>query len=232
MIRLYVEGDLFSGNRLLLSQSQHHYLIHVMRRHTGDGIAVFNGQQGLWEAVLDHDGSLHVKNILEEQSVPLPALRLFFSPIKRLSDLIEKATELGVTHLSPILCDRTVVRGWNEKRVRAIAIEASEQSGRLTLPQLFAPRSFQDAFKDVPGPILFCDPVEKSIPLRELLSSLPPSEVTLVVGPEGGWTPRERDFLLKREGVFPIRLGSLCLRSETAAMAALAILTAWRSSAG
>jgi 16S rRNA (uracil1498-N3)-methyltransferase len=140
-IRLYVDLPLGSGGVLEPSPAQCHYLLTVMRRRAGDTMALFNGRDGEWLARIEvferRRCRLHVESLSRPQrQEPGPAL--LFAPLKRFRQefLIEKATELGVASLAPVLCRRSVVDRINRSRVVSIAIEAAEQSGRLTLPEV------------------------------------------------------------------------------------------------
>ena len=140
-IRLYVDLPLGSGGVLEPSPAQCHYLLTVMRRRDGDAIALFNGRDGEWLARIELFERRRCRLTIEQQSrpaTPEPGPALLFAPLKRIRQefLIEKATELGVASLAPVLCRRSVVDRINRNRVVSIAIEAAEQCGRLTLPEV------------------------------------------------------------------------------------------------
>ena len=140
-IRLYVDLPLSAGGVLEPSPAQCHYLLTVMRRRDGETIALFNGRDGEWLARVELFERRRCRLHIERQSRPQrpePGPVLLFAPLKRFRQefLIEKATELGVATLAPVLCRRSVVDRINRNRLVSIAIEAAEQCGRLTLPEV------------------------------------------------------------------------------------------------
>lgn len=218
--RLYVDDDLVAGGTVTFGADQAHYLRSVLRRDPGDGVRLFNGRDGEWLATMAEIGkkavTATVTQVLRAQP-PAPApLHLYFAPIKkaRMDILIEKAVELGVTALHPVLTQNVEVRQVNEDRLRAQMIEAAEQCERLTIPALNPAAALKTAIPGA-GPLYAC--IERAdAPLPD--ASGPRA---VLIGPEGGFTAEERDFLLSCPGVVPASLGPLTLRAETAALAAL-----------
>ncbi len=204
-----------------------HRLLNVLRLPPGESVGLFNGRDGEWGAILQPAGKrdlrLAVTHQLKHQPVE-PQLRLCFAPIKqpRIDWLVEKATELGVTHLTPVITRRTQVPKLRPERLEAIAIEAAEQCERLSVPVIDAPVPLDRLLADWPAdrPLLFCDE-RGDAPL--LAHAAPPPPVTLLVGPEGGFAPEEGAALRARPGIVPVSLGPRILRAETAALAALAM---------
>jgi 16S rRNA (uracil1498-N3)-methyltransferase len=230
-IRLFVESPLEPGIGIDATAGQAHYLRTVMRRAAGDPVLLFNGRHGEWTARLDATGRqgarLEVEHRVRDQ-VPEPGPSLLFAPIRRarLEVLIEKATELGVAALIPLRTRRAVVDRLNSDRLRAIMIEAAEQSGRLSLPEVRPLGSIEDALSwpATGRPLLVGDGTGGGAPLAEVLRAHGPGD--LLIGPEGGFAPEELSCLAAAPGVIPVSLGPLVLRAETAAIAALAIVRA------
>ena len=226
-IRLYVDLPLGSGGVLEPSPAQCHYLLTVMRRRAGDTIALFNGRDGEWLARIEvferRRCRLHVEQLSRPQrQEPGPAL--LFAPLKRFRQefLIEKATELGVASLAPVLCRRSVVDRINRSRVVSIAIEAAEQSGRLTLPEVdqALPLAERLATRSNGHCLFVGDDTGAGQPVADAFDEHGLGD--LLIGPEGGFDPEEMAELRDHGGVVPISLGPRTLRAETAALAALA----------
>ncbi|MDP6346124.1 MAG: 16S rRNA (uracil(1498)-N(3))-methyltransferase [Alphaproteobacteria bacterium] len=228
-IRLYVELDLDAGGVLGLPANQAHYLRSVMRARPGQEVALFNGRDGEWRARIDGIGkgwvSLEVAERLRPQATA-PDIWLLFAPIKRgrIDYLVQKATELGVGVLQPVSTKRTVVERINLVRLAATAAEAAEQCQRLSVPEL---RSVQplDRLVDrwpVERRLLFCDEAGAPPPVQALPADLA-GPWAILIGPEGGFDENERRWLRGLPFVVPVSLGPRVLRSETAAVAALAL---------
>jgi 16S rRNA (uracil1498-N3)-methyltransferase len=230
-VRLHVAGPLAAGAEVALGPAPGHYLRNVMRLGPGDAVAVFNGRDGEWLAEIATwerragGGRLAVRARLRAQTdEPGPAL--LFAPIRRgrLETLVEKATELGAAALVPVVTRRTVVGGRtiDRERLGRIAVEAAEQSGRLTVPPIAEPRRLADLLADrsAAGRRLYvCDETGGGRPIAAALAELGPGD--LLVGPEGGFAPDELAELRGMAYVTPVDLGPRTLRAETAALAAL-----------
>jgi 16S rRNA (uracil1498-N3)-methyltransferase len=227
-IRLYVDIPLAAGMAIDPAPAQCHYLLTVMRRAAGDEIALFNGEDGEWLARVEPLGRRRCRLDVGAQLRPQaaePGPALMFAPLKRTRQemLIEKATELGVAHLEPVLTQRSVVERLNRERLRSIAIEAAEQCGRLTIPTISLPSPL-DAFlgrRDGNGPLYVADEERIGVPLSEALAERGAGD--LLIGPEGGFTPEEREELAQRDDIALVSLGPRVLRAETAALVALAL---------
>ena len=244
--RLHVEDDLAEGLSVGLDHARAHFLRSVLRLKPGVRLALFNGRDGEWLACLEGLGkgwaSLQVESRLREQRNG-PDIWLVFAPIKRarLDFLVEKAVELGVARLQPVMTERTVVTRVNHERLAANAREAAEQCERLTLPELGEPRRLFDLCGDWPAGrrLLLCAEAGPSRPIAEVLAEAdaatgptggPGGEGArwaLLTGPEGGFAPGELDGLRKLPFVTPVGLGPRVLRADTAALAALACWQAW-----
>jgi 16S rRNA (uracil1498-N3)-methyltransferase len=245
--RLYVETPLAAGTMLPLNRNQTNYLVNVLRRKNGDPVLVFNGREGEWRARLEGAGRKGIALTVVEQTRPQTAagdLHYLFAPLKqaRLDYLVQKAVELGVSRLVPVLMRHGQVARVNLERIRANAIEAAEQCGILNLPEIVAPLAISRLLVDwVPERLMvFCDeeaPVGDPIAvLEEARASTPrllgPMPVSVLIGPEGGFSEDERAALLKLPNLVRLSLGPRVLRADTAAAAVLALVQAtlgdWR----
>ena len=229
--RLYVDQPLGLGAPVVLTAKPAHYLANVLRIGEGAELLLFVGRSGEWRAVIRTAAKKQlILEVLAQTRPPedLPSLTLAFAPIKRapLEWLVEKATELGVAVLQPVVTRRTVVERLNPERLAGIAIEAAEQCGRTRLPLLLDPLPLAKLLAQ-PVTLLFADETG-GVPL---LTVCGPGPTTILIGPEGGFTPEERDAVLAA-GATGIGLGPRILRAETAALAAATLYMAgagdWR----
>jgi 16S rRNA (uracil1498-N3)-methyltransferase len=238
--RLFVDAPLGVGGEAALSAEQGHYLRNVLRRSEGDPVILFNGRDGEWRGRIAALGKSRAAAAVEIQTRPQeaePDLWLLFAPIKRGPvDLVaEKATELGVAALVPVITRRTVVGRVNTERLRAIAMESAEQCHRLNVPEVHEPLPLTQVLDAWPAErrILLCDETGKGRPIAQVLAALDPAARkapwAVLIGPEGGFDPAELDAIKKRTIVTPVTLGRRLLRAETAAMAALAC---WQAQVG
>lgn len=180
-VRLYVEAALADGARGDASEGQAHYLLHVMRAKAGDRVSLFNGKDGEWLARLDQVSKRGCIFVCEKQTrspTASPDLWLCFAPIKRTPAdyVVQKATELGVSVLQPVITRRTIVGRVNLARMRANAIEAAEQSDRLDVPEVREAVSLERLLKNWPTErrMLFCDEGGDAHPIAEALAAIPP----------------------------------------------------------
>lgn len=231
-IRLYVDQALPSP-AVALGPEQTHYLRHVLRQEPGQAVALFNGRDGEWEARIESYGRERCTLSLGHQrrvQGAAPDLWLVFAPIKRarLDYVIEKATELGVGTLQPVLTQRTIVERVKPERWRSIAIEAAEQCGRLSVPAILPPCSWAALWESWPAErrALLCDPRAPEPIAAALARPGPAGPWAVVTGPEGGFTEAELDGLDRLPFVNRVGLGPRVLRADTAGLAALAILQA------
>ena len=233
--RLYVAADLGAGMAVVLDEGQSHYLLHVLRAHAGNRVRLFNGRDGEWLAELNQTGKRGVTAACLKQTEPqkpVPDIWLAFAPIKKTpSDyLVQKATELGASCLLPVFTRRTIVSRINEERMAANAIEAAEQSARLSVPEIRADVTLEKLLASWPKErrLYFCDEGGDAKPLAEAARGAN-GPAAILTGPEGGFDPAEREILRALPFVTPVTLGPRILRADTAALAALAI---WQSVAG
>ena len=237
--RLFVAAPLAAGAAVPLDRAQAHYLTTVLRRKPGDGVLVFNGRDGEWSAALDgrkRDVALRLEAKVREQTAPAD-LHYLFAPLKsaRLDYMVQKAVEMGASRLQPVLTRHGQVARVNLERMRANAVEAAEQCGILSIPELAEPAELRQllAASDPARTMVFCDEdAEGADPLAALSAVPARSPLAVLVGPEGGFAEDERAALLKLPNVVRIALGPRILRADTAAVAALAIVQAvigdWR----
>lgn len=235
-IRLFVEPSLHAGARVSLTAGQAHYLMNVMRLGVGATVAVFNGVDGEWQASLEPQSKkkadLQVIAPLKAQ-VTTPDVWLVFAPIKhgRIDFLAEKATELGASALQPVMTARTIVSRVNTERLHANAIEAAEQCERMDVPPVHAPQKFAQLLAQWPQDraLIYGDETGHGLPPQALFDALPKTDKwAVLVGPEGGFTPDELDKLRAVQTAHGISLGPRVLRADTAGLAALTCVMAWR----
>jgi 16S rRNA (uracil1498-N3)-methyltransferase len=237
--RLYVGGRLALGGPIELETGQAHYLRAVLRLGRGAAVAGFNAVDGEWLCRISEVGRSRVWLTVERQlRVPEyePDLWLLFAPIKRarLDWLVEKATELGASALLPVWTARTQSERLNLGRLRAHAVEAAEQSERLSVPELHPPEALDRVLAAWAAErrLMVCDESGAGEPISEAASRLEAGPLALLIGPEGGFDQTELDALGKLSFVTRIGLGPRVLRAETAAVAALAVFQAiagdWR----
>lgn len=241
--RLYVNAPLAEGAQLDLNRVEANYVRNVLRLPEGAPILVFNGREGEWRAAVTFmrrkQVGLSVGEMTRPQE-PHPDLHYLFAPLKhaRQDYIVEKAVEMGVGLLRPVLTQRTQTSRINSERMRANAIEAAEQCGILTIPDI-APAINLDALLGTWAKdrlLVFCDEDAPSgDPLAELQSHArtgEPRPLAVLIGPEGGFDAKERAALLGLPFVLRLPLGPRILRADTAAIAALALLQAtlgdWR----
>ena len=238
-VRLHVEAPLAAGGEVALSRDQANYLVNVLRLKSGDEVLLFNGRDGEWLARLASQGKRALAAALAERlrAQPPPAdLHFLFAPLKhaRLDYLVQKAVEMGVSRLQPVITRHTHVARVNLARMRANVVEAAQQCGILSLPDVAEPLGFAAAVADSSRLLVFCDErAEVQDPVAALKAAPKGLPVSLLIGPEGGFADDERAALIKRGNVARIALGPRILRADTAAVAALALLQAvlgdWRA---
>ena len=236
--RIYTEADLGSASVAELGPGPAHKLRAVLRAHVGDDVVLFNGRDGEWRGRLTNLGKSKASAECLEQTrsqAPEPGPWLAFAPLKkdRLDTVIEKAVELGVERLIPVITARTENRRLKMERLHQQIIDAAEQCERLSLPELNEPIALDQLSKTwEEGRALLIAAERRTVqPLADCLTQLQPP-LGLLVGPEGGFETRELDWVLNLPISIPVSLGPRILRAETAAIAALAVIQAqcgdWR----
>lgn len=235
MIRLYTKFSLAAYQEISLSESQSHYVQKVMRLKEGDEVLLFNGTHGEWLAKITARLKKSTTLLLLSQT-RLPQeeedLWLLFSPLKskRQEFLEEKATELGVSRLWPVRCDRTSVSRLNLDKMEAHTIEAAEQCKRLTVPVIKPLMSLPDLLKNWPEErlLIFGDET-LTAPSLGTLKINPDQSYAFLVGPEGGFSSQELNLLRSHPKTQGVTLNPYILRAETAALVGLSYLQVRRS---
>src|SRR5262245_51419072 len=210
--RVYVYAPLSAGSTHVLDGAQAHYLRNVLRLKAGDAVLLFNGCDGEWQATLAESGKralpLKIGEQTRAQTRPLD-LHFLFAPLKhaRLDYMVQKAVEMGAARLAPVLTRHTQVARVNLERMRANAVEAAEQCGILTLPEISPPATLEQvlAAREAQRLLVFCDEdAETRDPVAALTAARPPhgpAPLAVLVGPEGGFAEDERAMLLKAPNV-------------------------------
>jgi 16S rRNA (uracil1498-N3)-methyltransferase len=237
--RLYIDAALAAGVVLALDRNQHNYLCNVLRLSEGDTVLVFNGRDGEWRAAVAPTGrkqiALHLKDQVRPQT-PANDLHYLFAPLKhaRLDYMVQKAVEMGVTCLRPVITRRTQASRVNEDRMRANVIEAAEQCGIIALPEVRRPEPLEAVTRTWPQDrtLVFCDEDAEGETAAVHALSERAGSFAVLIGPEGGFDPGERAMLLACPNVLRLNLGPRILRADTAAVAALTLVQAlagdWR----
>ncbi len=242
--RLFVEHDLAAGLAVALSPGQAHYLGHVLRLGPGDAVLLFNARDGEWRGAITELGRNAASVALGAQTRSQSTgcdLWLLFAPVKRapLDAIATKATELGVSVLQPVFTRFTTVGRVNTGRLRANAIEAAEQCGRLSVPDVREPVALVALLGGWAADrrLLLCDETGGGQPIADALGALrgepAPGKWAVLTGPEGGFAAEELDAMRDLAMLTPVGLGPRVLRADTAAVAALAcwqaVLGDWRA---
>jgi 16S rRNA (uracil1498-N3)-methyltransferase len=236
--RLYLDQAVSAGALLLLGKAQHHYLCNVLRLSQGDGILIFNGRDGEWQARLVIESRRQAHLVVERQTRNQPPrrdLHYLFAPLKhaRLDYMVQKAVEMGATSLRPVITRRTQVNRLNAGRMLANAIEAAEQCGILDVPDVQEPQPLTTVLDNWPSDrmLAFCD--EEASTGHHGLPAEVPDRLAVLVGPEGGFDPSERQMILEVPSAVRLSLGPRILRADTAAVAALTLVQSalgdWRT---
>ena len=238
--RLFTDQPLSSDTGISLAGQDAHYIANVMRMGAGDMVSLFNGCDGEWLAEIVSAAKRNVTLKIKKQTrtqTPEPDLWLAFAPIKRtrIDFMAQKATELGVSRLIPVRTERTNVTRVKTERLIANAREAAEQCERLTIPDVADIEKLETVLANWPSDrkLLFCDE-EKCDPLvQDALSGKSAKPTTdpwgILIGPEGGFTSKERDLARSYSYCIPASLGPRVLRADTAALAALSL---WQAAIG
>ncbi len=238
--RLYCDLAMAAaGDHVSCTPGQANYLLKVLRLSDGDTLLTFNGRDGEWRACLRRQSKRKCSLELISQTRAQtggPDIQYLFAPLKRerLDYMVQKATELGVAALLPVYTQHTVADRVNLERMRANTIEAAEQCGVLRIPEVHAPEKLATCLAgwDHARKLIFADEgADIDSPLKAL-EDITGSKFAVLVGPEGGFSEAERDFLVRQSYIRRISLGPRIMRADTAAVALLALVNAalgdWR----
>ena len=232
--RLFIDARLAAGETVELEHSQSNYLGNVLRLSAGATILVFNGRDGEWQASIlgrKRPDSLTITARTRPQD-RLPDLAYIFAPLKhaRLDYMVQKAVEMGVSSLQPVLTRFTQVSRVNSERMRANVIEAAEQCGILSLADVAEPMALDRYLSQRDGKrlLVFCDEAAATANPVQALQGGPTGAngIDVLIGPEGGFAEEERALLLRQPLTLRLSLGPRILRADTAAVAALALVQA------
>ena len=231
--RVFVDQPLAAGERLEATGDQANYLRNVLRLGAGDTILVFNGRDGEWRASLAPVGKRGLALAIEAPTRPQiggPDIHYVFAPLKRarLDYMVQKATEMGVARLLPVLTRHTVAERVNTERMRANAIEAAEQCGILRVPEVAEPVKLATALAgwDPQRRLIFCDERAAIADPIAVLTRVAAGPLAVLIGPEGGFADEERAILAAKPYVVALSLGPRILRADTAVIAALTLVNA------
>ena len=227
-IRLFHPENIIENTTSLLSKEHTHYVVNVMRLKRGSNINFFN-KDGEWlsEIVfLDRD-RVEVKflNKLKE-SIKNSNIELAICLVKKspMDTILQKATELGVSKIIPIVSERTEVKELNFERANKIVVEATEQSNQLIPPQISEATKLRDYLKnlDDSSKLLFADVNSKENLKTEVLKEA--KTLSILIGPEGDFSPSERELILANSNVVPFTISRNILRSDTAVISAISLV--------
>ena len=227
-IRLYHPVSIEENSTSLLSKEHTHYVVNVMRLKRGSNINFFN-KEGEWKSeiiFLDKD-RVEVK-ILEKvkQSMKLSNIELAICLVKKnpMENILQKATELGVSKITPIISERTEVKELNFERANKIVVEATEQSNQLTPPEISKVIKLKDFLKNSDGfsKLLFADVNSKDNLKFEVLKEV--KTLSVLIGPEGDFSPSERELILGTSNIIPFTISKNILRSDTAVISAISLV--------
>jgi len=227
-IRLYYPGTIVENSTNLLSKEHTHYLTNVMRLKRGSNVNLFN-KDGEWlsEIVfLDRD-RVEVKSLNKiKESSKSTNVELAICLVKKTSMeiILQKATELGIAKIIPIISERTEVKDLNLERAKKIVVEATEQSNQLNVPDIQEPQKLKDFINSLDSntSLFFADiNTEKKIDNKIIEKS---KKISVLIGPEGDFSPNEREIILAKDNVISFSLSKNILRTETAAISALSLI--------
>lgn len=224
--RFYINIPLEYKKTLIKDERLIHQWRDVFRYNVGSEVVLFDGSGNEFDAVIEtiNNREANVRLVEERKGIiPKNKITLYISLIKKdnLELVVEKATELGVSKIIPILSERSEKKSFNLERAKKIAIEASEQCGRADVPEITSIKQLVDSIEEAEGETIVFDPSGDSLHNSKLINH---NSCSLFIGPEGGWSPKELD-LFKDKNAQVYSLGTLILRAETAVIAALSLLT-------
>ena len=230
--RMYINCKLEKGEIIHLNKDQFNYLSNVLRKHNDDKVLVFNGISGEWKASINYSGKRSIDLLIQEkilEQVVVPDVMLCFSNIRknRVSFIIEKGTELGVKTFQPIISEHTQSASFNILKAKYQSVQAAEQTQRLDIPEIMQPKSLLELLGDWDNNrvLLFADEKKAVISPVDVIANIS-SPVGILIGPEGGFSSKERNYLMSKNFTRPISLGPRVLRSDTASLSLLTLYQA------
>ena len=225
-IRLYVNFPLKKEANITLQDKQAHYLFNVMRLKIGRKFLVFNGTDGEFEAEIINKLNNKIKCKLTRKTREQPEeprLNLIFSLVKkdRVFNIIEKCTELGVSNFQPIISERTQNKNFRLERFQLNAVEASEQTNRLTIPRINKVQKLSEVIEgwNKNDTIIFCNE-NGGKPIVDILNNIS-RPLSILIGPEGGFSKKELEYFVNFDFIKSVSLGPRILRADTAAIASV-----------
>ncbi len=228
--RLFIKTELKEKSLIKLSSLNTHYIFNVLRIREKEKLSIFNGIEGEWECTIKHLTKKKCLVLIEKQikkQEKEKILNIIYTPIKgqRNYYLIEKITELGISNIFPVITERSVIKEFNYKRANNCAIAAAQQSGRLSVPKIHEMKSLKNLFAiwNKKNQIIFCDETEKKKNFNNFLI-FKKNINTIIIGPEGGFSLLENNFLKSLNYINALSLGNRVLRADTAAISALTLL--------
>ena len=227
MIRLFVDSALKKDLPLTLTDQAVHYLLHVMRQKVGNEILCFNGKDGEWQCFIEelNKKNARIKPVFQTRLQETPEFCALCPALIKKDNLdlvIQKATELGVTDIFPLITRHTVVTYFNKERAFSIAQEAAEQSERLSVPHIHDPASVLTVVSKLPTNCTLYYLSERGTKSDTTQTS---NTTAFFIGPEGGWHEEELSIFKKEKRFHELHLKGGILRAETAC---IAILSCWQ----
>lgn len=231
MQRLVIsEEQFFDTSTVYLTPEQRHYLLSVLRLQPGDRLVVLNGVGQAWLGSLSVANQVQLLEAYDLQTeCPIPVKLVAALPKNGFDEVVRCCTELGVTHIYPVISERTILKPSENKlqRWRKIATEAAEQSERAIVPKIEAPQAFLKLLETLASESTYlCGAREKSLHLLEALPQTLPAEITILIGPEGGWTETEIQQAIAKN-IPVVSLGNSILRAVTASITAIALVNSY-----
>ena len=226
--RLFLNGEIKINQSIIFDSKHSHYLATVLRSNHGDSISVFNDSAEFIIKLEAIDRRKTVGLVVKKISTVkrVSPLTLFFSPIKRTPTeiIIQKCTEIGVSHFQPIIMEHTQFKTFNIDRLKTIAIEAVEQSNQISIPKISVPIYFEDFLKKNNDSIVACCLIDKIEKMNDVFLSSNSKITGVLIGPEGDFSEREMKLISASKFITPISLGNNVLKSETACIIATALI--------
>lgn len=234
-IRLYIPQRLALNQQVVLDEQQSHYLSHVMKLKTGQIINCFDNQSGEYGCEIVEMNKKHTiiqAVCFEKEYTQVPDIWLLFAPVKKDNTdfIVQKATELGVRRIVPVLTRYTITERIKKERFEANSVEASEQCRRTDIPEISDAIKFADLMQkwDAGRTLYYMDETLNGESVAQIFAKAP-APCAILVGPEGGFATEELDFLRKSPFARGVSLGKRILRAETAVVAAL---SCWQALSG